>query len=57
MLLPSRPTNELFHQPVIYFKIHYVTLNLCAYIGCCYVRQTSDKLLGCQEQHWLKRYA
>ena len=28
-----------------------------AYISCCYVGQTSDKLSGCQEQPLLKWYA
>ena len=34
-----------------YLGIHF------AYISCCYIRQTSDKLSGCQEQPLLQWYA
>ena len=38
---------------------HFINLYLTmvAYISCCYVRQTLDKLSGCQKQPLLKWYA
>ena len=46
MILPSRPSNELFHQPVNYKGITILGIRF-ACISCSYVGQTSDMLSGC----------
>ena len=54
MFLPSGPGNEPFHRPVPNNGISNLLGIHFAYISCCYVGQTSDKLSGCQEQPLLK---
>ena len=56
MILPSKPSNELFHKPVNYKRITILGIRF-PYITFYYIGQTSGKLLGCQEQPLLKRYA
>ena len=50
-LVTSYSINLLFINEPQYLGIQF------AYITCCYVRQASGKLSGCQEQPLFERYA
>ena len=52
-LLP-KPSDQPFHSPASFNVISIAGIHF-AYISCCYVGQTSDKLCGHQEQPFVNR--
>ena len=54
-LLPKyKPGDQPFHSPASFNVISIAGIHF-AYISCCYVGQTSDKLCGRQEQPFVNR--
>ena len=50
----AKPSDQPFHSPASFNVISIAGIHF-AYISCCYVGQTSDKLCGRQEQPFVNR--